>query len=126
MINESEICQTYDCNSGSDIREYFGCNSFDDLFPDNYYENDRTNESVFIQDQERYRKNHTFLTFFTSDIEQAKSYGIGENSIGNFLTGFLYYLKEWIKRNKSDASKVTDLQRANELKQIFEKSNNVN
>jgi hypothetical protein len=32
LINESEICQTYDCNSGSDIREYFGCNSFDDLF----------------------------------------------------------------------------------------------
>ena len=95
-------------------------NSFDDLFPDNYYENDRTNESAFINDQESYRKNHTYLTFFTSDIEQAKSYGIGENSIGNFLTGFLLNLKKWIERNKSDASKVTDLQRAIELKQILE------
>ena len=33
LINESTICQTYDCLQGVDIREYFYCNSFDDLFP---------------------------------------------------------------------------------------------
>ena len=32
LINESNICQTYDCSNGTDIREYFCCNDFDKLF----------------------------------------------------------------------------------------------
>ena len=31
LINESDICQTYDCLIGSDIREYFKCNNFEKL-----------------------------------------------------------------------------------------------
>lgn len=32
LLNESTICQTYDCLHGTNIREYFCCNSFDELF----------------------------------------------------------------------------------------------
>lgn len=32
LLNESTICQTYDCAIGTDIREYFCCDSFDVLF----------------------------------------------------------------------------------------------
>jgi hypothetical protein len=32
LIKESIICQTYDCSNGTDIREYFWCDSFNDLF----------------------------------------------------------------------------------------------
>ena len=32
LLNESTICQTYDCLQGTDIREYFCCNSFNDLY----------------------------------------------------------------------------------------------
>jgi hypothetical protein len=32
LIVESTICQTYDCSNGIDIREYFSCNYFNDLF----------------------------------------------------------------------------------------------
>lgn len=32
LLNESNICQTYDCLTGTDIREYFYCESFDELF----------------------------------------------------------------------------------------------
>ena len=31
LINDSVICQTYDCLHGNNIREYFCCNSFDKL-----------------------------------------------------------------------------------------------
>jgi len=74
----------------------------------------------FIEDQIAFRRNHTFKTWFTSDIEQAKRYGTGENSIGNLLSSFLDQLKAWIEKNKSDASKASDLHRAIELKQILE------
>ena len=33
LVNESTICQTYDCLTGNDIREYFTCESFDKLHP---------------------------------------------------------------------------------------------
>lgn len=32
LINESNICQTYDNMNGTDIREFFYCNYFDELF----------------------------------------------------------------------------------------------
>jgi hypothetical protein len=32
IINESTICETYDCLIGNNIREYFCCNHFDELF----------------------------------------------------------------------------------------------
>lgn len=32
LLIESTICQTYDCLNGTDIREYFYCESFNDLF----------------------------------------------------------------------------------------------
>lgn len=32
LLNESTICQTYDCLTGTNIREYFCCNSFDELY----------------------------------------------------------------------------------------------
>jgi hypothetical protein len=32
LINESNICQTYDCLNGTDIREFFFCDHFDELF----------------------------------------------------------------------------------------------
>uniref|UniRef100_A0A6C0E512 Uncharacterized protein n=1 Tax=viral metagenome TaxID=1070528 RepID=A0A6C0E512_9ZZZZ len=32
LVNESTICQTYDCLNGIDIREYFLCDNFDQLF----------------------------------------------------------------------------------------------
>jgi hypothetical protein len=31
LVNESTICQTYDCKQGTGVREYFCCNSFDEL-----------------------------------------------------------------------------------------------
>ena len=32
LVNESNICQTYDCSIGNDIREFFTCEQFDELF----------------------------------------------------------------------------------------------
>ena len=32
LVNESNICQTYDCLNGNDIREFFTCDQFDKLF----------------------------------------------------------------------------------------------
>ena len=32
LVNESNICQTYDCSIGNDIREFFTCEKFDELF----------------------------------------------------------------------------------------------
>ena len=32
LINESSICQTYNCTNGTDIREFFECVSFDELY----------------------------------------------------------------------------------------------
>jgi hypothetical protein len=34
IINESVLCETYDNENGMDIREYFQCNKFDELFPE--------------------------------------------------------------------------------------------
>jgi hypothetical protein len=33
LINDSILCQTYECEKGSDIREYFYCQDFDKLLP---------------------------------------------------------------------------------------------
>jgi hypothetical protein len=32
LVKESSICETYDCLTGNDIREYFNCSSFDELY----------------------------------------------------------------------------------------------